>query len=92
MITFDFIIKCWKEKNFPDGFLDELDEWLTVKEASFGNVNLKDVARFVSQVAIAIEIGMALDAERFQWHYDYWKNLLGREWEADLEEVVVKWK
>ncbi|MEM5867553.1 MAG: hypothetical protein QXG39_06505 [Candidatus Aenigmatarchaeota archaeon] len=91
-LTFEKIVECWKKRDFPDGFLDALENYLLIKEQVFGEVRIKEVPRWLSQVMIAIEIGMALDAERFQKYYDYWKALLDREWEVDLEEVVVRWK
>lgn len=92
MITFEEIVKCWREKKFSDNFLDELERYLEMKEKNFMNVSIKDIPRWLSQVVLVLEIGMALDAERFEKHYEYWKKLLGREWVADLEEVWVKWK
>lgn len=92
VLTFEEIVECWKRHNFPDGFLDDLENFLFAKENVFSEVKIKDIPKWLSQVMIAIEIGMALDAERFRKHYDYWKALLSREWEVDLEEVVVRWK
>lgn len=92
ILTFEEIIKCWKEKNFSDSFLDELENYLLRKREVFASVRIKDVPKWLFQVLFAVEVGIALDPERFQEHYDYWKALLGREWEVNLEEVVVRWK
>ncbi|MCS7106326.1 MAG: hypothetical protein NZ942_03350, partial [Candidatus Aenigmarchaeota archaeon] len=69
-----------------------LEEYLLQKQEVFGEVRLKDVPNWLSQLVVVLEIAMILNAERFEGYYNYWKSLLLREWEVDLEEVVVRWK
>jgi len=92
VLTFNGILECWKKKEFPEDFEDQLEHYLQIKSKSFENIRIKDVVAFLSQVAIAIEIGLQLNYDRFVKYKDHWMFLLQREWKVDLEEVVVKWR
>lgn len=92
VITFKKILECWKKKEFSKDFENQLEEYLLEKEKSFGDVRIKDIPRWLSQVMIVIEIGEKINPERFIKHRKFWESLLLREWEVDLDEVIVKWK
>lgn len=92
LMTHEKLVDCWKRNDFPDDFLNALENYLLKKEQLFGEVEIKDIARWLSQVVAAIEIGIALDAAKFQQHHTFWKALLNREWKVDLKRVMVEWK
>ena len=92
VITFSKIVEAWKTGNFDENFLDNLEHYIEIKTKNFENIRIKDVTRWLSQLAIAIEIGCVLAPERFEPWRDYWQKLLLKSWSVDLKEVVVRWK
>jgi len=92
VITFNFIVGCWKKKSYPEGFEGMLENYLLQKHKSFGNIIIKDFSRWLSHVFIAIEIGIRLDGKKFKDYKKIWESLTDRKWKVDMRKVEVIWK
>lgn len=95
-ITFEFILKSFLEKTFPENFQGMLEHWLAVKREMMQSHEIKNFAeKWVQQVITGIEIGMQLDREKFSTHKDFWKGLLGYDWKVEKIEDgggLITWK
>lgn len=91
-ITYEEIVKAWKTGIWDEDFLDRVERWLEHKQRTFENVRIKDVLRWLAQLTIVIEIGCALDPERFEPYRKYWQELLLKSWQVDLDRMVVVWR
>lgn len=92
VVSFDFILDCWKKKSYPDGFEDVLEKYVLNKADVFSDVRVDQPTKWLGQTLTAIEIGISINAERFLPYKKYWEKLLAREWVVDIDTSWIRWK
>ena len=91
IVTFDFILGCWKKKEYPENFKALLEKYLERQQDDFIEIEIKE-RKWFDRLVTAVEIGVSIDPEKFSYFKNYWDKLLAREWEINLENMVVLWK
>jgi hypothetical protein len=92
IVTFDFILNCWKKKEYPLEFEKLLEDYIIQKEFIFANVEIFNITSWLSKILCSIEIGIGLNKEKFLPYKNAWRKKLGKDWIVSLEDGWVVWK
>lgn len=90
-LTYDEIVKLWRDGILYGMYLNEVEEYLKHKANYLMKVKDQDLLRWITQTLIVVEIAYACDRERFAEDLKFWRGVVGRAYKINLNSVKLTW-